>query len=137
MKETDVLLPRLPLNLIYCIHSPSHMGSFASLPTSFSILRSPRFSSTPVAYSPPLLGDIPQGKCFIILKKKYRSRQWCYTPPEAEGGESEFKASLLYMVSSKTTRVTQASPVSKHQTRPNKTFRSPIARYLDYFHVCI
>jgi hypothetical protein len=37
---------------------------------------------------------------------------------EAEAGGSEFEASLVYRVSSKTARVTQRSPVS---TKQNKT----------------
>jgi hypothetical protein len=34
---------------------------------------------------------------------------------------SEFEASLVYRVSSRTTRATQRSPVSKNKTKQNKT----------------
>jgi hypothetical protein len=41
---------------------------------------------------------------------------------EAEaGGFSEFEASLVYRVSSRTARATQRSPVLKNKTRQNKT----------------
>jgi hypothetical protein len=39
---------------------------------------------------------------------------------EAEAGRSEFKASLFYRVSSRTTRVTQRNLVSTNQNQPNK-----------------
>jgi hypothetical protein len=41
---------------------------------------------------------------------------------EAEVGESEFEASLVYRVSARTARATQKNPVSKNkQTKKNKT----------------
>jgi hypothetical protein len=40
---------------------------------------------------------------------------------EAEAGLSEFKASLVYKVSSRTTRATQRNPVLKNKTKQNKT----------------
>jgi hypothetical protein len=43
---------------------------------------------------------------------------------EAEAGGSEFEASLVYRVSSRTARTTQRNPVSKNQktkTKPNQT----------------
>jgi hypothetical protein len=38
---------------------------------------------------------------------------------EAEASISEFKASLVYKVSSKTARATQRNPVSKNNTKQN------------------
>jgi hypothetical protein len=39
---------------------------------------------------------------------------------EAEAGKSEFKASLVYRVSSKTARATQRNPVSKKKEKGKK-----------------
>jgi hypothetical protein len=65
------------------------------------------------------------------------SREWWHMPLnpstwEAEAGGflssggrgrriSEFEASLVYKVSSRTARATQRNPVSKNQNQPNKT----------------
>jgi hypothetical protein len=39
---------------------------------------------------------------------------------------SEFEASLVYKVSSRTTRAIQRNPVSKNQKQTNKTNKNPI-----------
>jgi hypothetical protein len=51
---------------------------------------------------------------------------WWHTPlipalGSQRRGISEFEASLVYRVSSRIARATQRNPVSKNQTKPNKT----------------
>jgi hypothetical protein len=43
---------------------------------------------------------------------------------------SEFKVSLLYIVSSRTARVTQRDPVSTNKTKQNKTKQNKTKRLL-------
>jgi hypothetical protein len=48
-----------------------------------------------------------------------------FNPSQHSGGRgrqiSEFEASLVYKVSSRTARAIQRNPVSKNQTKPNQT----------------
>jgi hypothetical protein len=53
------------------------------------------------------------------------ARQWCYTPLILALGRqrrwiSEFKASLVYRVNSRTARATQRKPVSETNKKQNK-----------------
>jgi hypothetical protein len=68
-----------------------------------------------------------QGKTWYLLKKKKNttSQAWCRTPLIPALGRqsrqiSEFEASLVYKVSSRTTRATQRNPVSKDKTTTTK-----------------
>jgi hypothetical protein len=56
----------------------------------------------------------------VILKNKHSSRAWWHTPLipafwRQRQAISEFEASLVYKVSSRTARATQRNPVSKNQ----------------------
>jgi hypothetical protein len=60
-----------------------------------------------------------------LLKNKIQPRQWWRTPliPALEGRDrriSEFEASLINRVSSRTARATQRNPVSKNQKRKER-----------------
>jgi hypothetical protein len=60
------------------------------------------------------------------MGKKKMSRVWWHTPQHSGGRGrqiSEFEASLVYRVSSRTARATQRNPVSKktNKTKQNKT----------------
>jgi hypothetical protein len=78
--------------------------------------------------------------CFLILKKKIQKNKKAgrggTCPPQHSGGRgrqiSEFEASLVYKVSSRTARATQRNPVWKNKTKQtNKQKSRPF-----FFNVC-
>jgi hypothetical protein len=63
---------------------------------------------------------------YLKKKKKNKAGRWWPTPLITALGRqrqaiSEFEASLVYKVSSRTARATQRNPVSKNKTKQNKT----------------